>query len=86
MLAQRLFSVVWPAFLVASILEMVVFALVDPSELQWLGWPVELSRSGFYSLSFFFFWIVTLASSGLTAWLAQASGHDASHGSQAGSH
>jgi len=85
MLARRLFSVVWPAFLVASILEMVVFALVDPSELQWLGWPAGLSRSGFYSLSFFFFWIVTLASSGLTALLAQAS-DDTEHGSQAGSH
>ncbi len=85
MLAQRLFSVVWPAFLVASILEMVVFALVDPSELQGLGWPFELSRSGFYSVSFFFFWIVTLASSGLTALLDQAP-EDGEHGSQAGSH
>lgn len=85
MLAQRLFWVVWPAFLVAGVLEMVVFALVDPHELHWLGWHSELSRSAFYSLSFFFFWIVTLASSTLTALLAQPA-PQGRHGQQAGGH
>ena len=72
MLAQRLSWIVWPAFLVAGVLEMVVFALVDPHELHWLGWPLEMSRAGFYTLSFFLFWALTLVSSALTAWLAQA--------------
>ena len=37
MWAQRWMWIAWPAFLVAAVLEMLVFALVDPSELHWSG-------------------------------------------------
>lgn len=62
-------AVVWPAFLMACVLEIVVFALVDPQDLQWLGLPLELPRKGVYTLAFFVFWAVTAVSSGLTALL-----------------
>jgi len=72
MLAQRWMWIAWPAFLVAGVLEMVVFALVDPSELHWGGQPLELSRQAIYTLAFFFFWVMTMASSALTTLLAMS--------------
>ena len=72
MLSHRIMWVVWPAFLVACILEALVFAMVDPQDLQWFGQPVTWSREGVYTVAFFVFWGVTMLSSGLTALLAMS--------------
>lgn len=72
MLAQRWMWIAWPAFLVAAVLEMVMFALIDPTELHWQGQPLEWSRQAIYTVAFFFFWGVTMASSALTTLLAQS--------------
>jgi hypothetical protein len=72
MWTQRLMWIAWPAFLVAAVLEMVVFAMVDPVDLHWFGQPVALSREAVYTLAFFFFWGVTMASSALTTLLAMS--------------
>jgi len=64
--------IAWPAFLVAGVLEMLVFAMVDPSDLHWFGQPLEMSRQAIYTLAFFAFWIVTMASSALTTLLAMS--------------
>lgn len=70
MRAKRLMWVIWPAFLIAGMLEMLVFALVDPQDLRWAGEPVELSRQAIYTLAFFVFWLLSLLSSAMTALLA----------------
>jgi hypothetical protein len=59
----RAMVVLWPAFLMAGVLEMLVFALVDPGTLRWFGQaPVDLSPSAVYTLAFFVFWgAITLA-------------------------
>jgi len=72
MLPKRLMWIVWPAFLMAGILEVLVFGMVDPQDLQWFGHPLELSRQSVYSLAFFVFWGVAMLSSGLTTLLAQS--------------
>ena len=60
--ARRLAIVVWPAFLVAGVLEIVVFACVDPSSLHGPdGRPLGLSETAGYSLAFFLFWAVVSA-------------------------
>lgn len=64
--------IAWPAFLMAGVLEMLVFAMVDPGDLHWFGAPVTLSRQGVYTLAFFAFWGVTLASSALTTLLSMS--------------
>lgn len=64
--APRLIGILWPAFLGACALETLVFALVDPLSLRWLGQPLELSRQGVYSLAFFMFWTVAALVSGMT--------------------
>ena len=67
---KRLMVIAWPAFLVAAALEMVVFALVDPSNLHWFGSPLALTREAVYTLAFFVFWGLTMASSALTTLLS----------------
>ncbi|OYT92972.1 MAG: hypothetical protein CFE43_05525 [Burkholderiales bacterium PBB3] len=67
---QRLMWVVWPAFLAAGVLEVLVFALIDPQELHWEGQPLLWSRSAVYTAAFFVFWGIAIVSNGLTALLA----------------
>lgn len=72
MLSQRLMWIAWPAFLVACVLELLVFALFDPQDLRWFGEPVTLSRQGIYTLAFFGFWMAAMVSSGLTTLLSMS--------------
>ena len=54
---RRAASIAWPAFLGASVLEMIVFSFVDPGGLHLLsGQALELSDTAVYSLAFFIFW------------------------------
>jgi hypothetical protein len=70
MLAQRLMWIAWPAFLVAGLLEAVVFGMFEPESMQWFGHNMPLSRQGIYTLSFFVFWALAMVSSSLTILLS----------------
>ena len=69
MWAKRLMWILWPAFLAACAMEMLVFGFVDPSEIQWQGAALTWSRQTFYTLSFFAFWLVISGASALTCLL-----------------
>lgn len=69
---QKLAWIAWPAFLVAAVLEMLVFAMVDPHDLHWFGHPIALSRQGIYTIAFFVFWAAAMVSSALTTLLAMS--------------
>jgi hypothetical protein len=70
--AQAVMMVAWPSFLMAAVLEMLVFALVDPHNLQGPGGlPLEFSATAVYSLAFFVFWAVIAAAAALGRWLSQ---------------
>jgi hypothetical protein len=71
-LAQRLMWVIWPAFLVAGVAEAVFFTLFDPFDLHLFGNPLDISREAFYTLGFFGFWGLGIASSALTVFLARS--------------
>lgn len=73
---RRWMGVAWPAFLLAGVLEMLVFALVDPSQLHWHGQAIEWSRPAVYTVSFFVFWAVIAASGALTAVLVAPAAGD----------
>jgi hypothetical protein len=61
----------WPAFLMAGVLETLVFAVVDPADLHWWGGaPITLSTQAVYTLCFLTFWLVTSTASVLTSLLA----------------
>lgn len=65
-LARFAMAVAWSSFLSAGVLELLVFAVVDPSELRWFGAaPVELSPQVIYTLGFLVFWAVIALSSSL---------------------
>ena len=70
MWTQRLMWIAWPAFLMAGGIEMLVFAVVDPEDLQWFGQPLAFSRDAVYTLAFFLFWMITMASGALTTLLS----------------
>ncbi len=67
---QRWMWIAWPSFLMAGVIEMLVFALVDPQDLHWFGQTLDISRQGVYTLAFFAFWLAVSLSSALTALLA----------------
>ena len=70
MLRERLMWVAWPAFLVAAVLEMLVFAVLDPESLSLFGELLAWSRYSVYTVTFFIFWGMTMVSSALTMLLA----------------
>ena len=70
-LAVRALTVLWPAFLMAGVLETFVFALVDPSDLRWFGGEaIGFSRQAIYTLAFLIFWALISAAAATSAWLA----------------
>jgi hypothetical protein len=72
---RRLGWALWPAFLAAAVLEMAVFALVDPDALHSPGGgPLALSRTAIYSLAFLGFWATTAAAAAVALWLADGQG------------
>lgn len=68
---QRALRILWPAFIFAGVLEMMVFAVIDPRDMRWfggvlIGWtPVAI-----YSITFFIFWSVISGAGALTALLS----------------
>ena len=79
MTLRRWMWIAWPAFLVAGLLEMLVFAMVDPQDLHGFGGQaIEISRLGLYTLAFFAFWGITMLSSALTLLLATSSAGEGS--------
>lgn len=70
--AERILSVLWPAFMMAGVLEVLVFAVVDPASLTWYGGPpIEWSPQAVYTVTFFIFWGAIAAACALTALLAR---------------
>ncbi len=71
-LAQRIMWVLWPAFLIAAVAETIFFTVFDPLELHFFGAPLEMSRQAIYTLGFFAFWALCIASSSLTVFLERS--------------
>lgn len=68
--AQAVAAVLWPSFLAAAFATMLFFAFVDPADMEHaIRMPMEHTRMTGYGLGFFFFWLVTLLSSGVSVYL-----------------
>lgn len=67
----RALAILWPAFLVAGMLEMLVFAVVDPHEMRWFGGAlIAWTPVAVYSITFLLFWGAVATASALTALLS----------------
>ena len=76
-LRHRTMSVLWSAFLTAAVLEMVVFALVDPEDLRWFGGDMlDMSPRAVYTTAFFVFWAVIAVGAGLAVLLSRRPGEE----------
>jgi hypothetical protein len=67
---QKLMWIAWPSFLMAGVLELLVFGLVDPQDMHWFGHSFEISRQAVYTLGFFVFWFVISIAGALTIFLS----------------
>ncbi len=67
----RALQILWPAFLMAGVLEMLVFAVIDPAELHWFGGPaIGWPRQAIYTVTFLIFWALISTAGALTALLS----------------
>ena len=65
--------IAWPSFLMAGVLEMLVFSVADPDELRGFGGAFnDVSPSAIYTLAFFCFWVIVALASSLTLLLASS--------------
>lgn len=72
---QRLLVALWPAFLMAGVLEVLVFAVLDPADMRWFGGElIGWSAQAVYTVSFLIFWAVMAVATGLTALLLADAG------------
>ncbi|MCZ4330075.1 MAG: hypothetical protein WCY95_05520 [Castellaniella sp.] len=67
--ARNLMWILWPSFLMAGAASAVVFALVDPLDVVFLG-HLQAGRITVYTVGFFIFWIMAALSSALTLRIA----------------
>lgn len=65
--------ILWPAFVAAGVLEMAVFALVDPASLHGFnGAPIAWSAQAIYTAAFGLFWAVVSMATAMTFVLLRA--------------
>lgn len=70
---RRAAAIIWAAFLVAAVLEMAVFAWVDPQSLHTLeGAQLGLSDMAIYSIAFLGFWACTSVACALAVLLERS--------------
>jgi hypothetical protein len=70
MTLRRWLQILWPAFVGAGVMTLLVFAHVDPADVHTVaGKRFELPREGVYTLSFFGFWAVIAATAAISCWL-----------------
>ena len=64
---ERALLILWPAFVMAGVLDALVFVIVDPSTLHWFGAePFGGSASAVYSIAFLVFWSVISTAGAIT--------------------
>lgn len=65
---ERTIQILWPSFIVAGIMDILMFAFFDPMEIMYQGAVLFDSRLAAYSSVFFIFWLFGAASSILTCY------------------
>jgi len=65
---RKMIWVFWPSFIVAGLGTILLFTLLDPVDLRFVG-PLELERRAGYTIGFFFLWALGAGSSAFTCWL-----------------
>ena len=69
-LKRLLMGMLWAAFLLACTLEILIFSMVDPQTLHWMGQSLQWSNQAVHTVAFFVFWAIGGLFSALTVVLA----------------
>lgn len=68
---RHVLLIIWPSFVIAGLLEMLVFNAADPADLKGFGGLLtQMSPTGVYTLAFFSFWAICAFGTALTLMLA----------------
>lgn len=68
---RLLMVVLWPAFVMAGVLETLVFAMIDPADLTFLGGAhLAVSSTAIYTMAFLVFWAVIAGAAAMAVLLA----------------
>jgi hypothetical protein len=65
-------AILWPAFVMAVVGDLLFFTVIDPAELYFLGQQVDLGPLATYSIGFVLFWALASASSAFTYFLLRS--------------
>lgn len=68
-MSRTALTILWPSFLMAGVLETLVFSIVDPGELHFEHYGFEPSAQAIYTLAFLLFWGVLSTSGAISALL-----------------
>ena len=82
-MVQRVSAVLWPAFVCAGAATGVFFTFFDPIVLLECEGEPPMSRMGAYTLGFFMFWLLCIASSVGTSYFLGTGSHGPSQAAQA---
>ncbi len=69
---KRLIPILWPSFLVAGVAVILFTTLFDPLDILVHGEPLFEERIAAYTLFFFGFWILGIASSAMTCYFQRS--------------
>lgn len=74
---RHVLLIIWPSFLIAGLLEMLVFSAANPEDMKGFGGLLtEMSAAGVYTVAFFCFWAISALSTTLTLMLSGPSAED----------
>ena len=65
---ERAIQILWPSFIVAGAMDVLLFAFYDPMQVIYQGAALFDSRLAAYSATFFIFWLFGASSSILTCY------------------
>ncbi|HQS26475.1 MAG: hypothetical protein B7Y59_09985 [Burkholderiales bacterium 35-55-47] len=68
---HRFFLIAWPSALGAALMEMLVFAVLDPMQIPQIENIPGMTTQGVYSMAFFVFWAAISFACSLTLILSQ---------------
>ncbi len=60
---QQAIAVLWPSFLIAIVASGVFFSAFNPNDLAPFNLDIDISPLAAYSIGFFIFWLLAIASS-----------------------
>jgi len=65
-MTHRALQILWPAFLVAGVIEMLLFAAIEPGEVRWFGFLLGWQPVAIYSVAFLLLWLLVASAGALT--------------------